>query len=171
MRQIPLSRRSALSLLTVLLVALPCGQSAAAEVNSAKVAETDVGGVEAPEIPLDLAPEIPLELAPKFARDLVVAGYLRALSGLNSEGSRAACFQLVGSQAKYRLGNECEVYGELLRHLRRRQPGFGDRPAIRRLVVSPAGTAAGPQAALAGKPPAALATPAIPPLLAGRQAD
>ena len=105
MRQIPLSRRSSLSLLSVLLVVLPCGQSAAAEASGTKVVETDVGGVE--------APEIPLELAPKFARDLVVAGYLRALSGLNSEGSRAACFQLAGSQAKYRLGNECEVYGEL----------------------------------------------------------
>jgi maltoporin len=75
------------------------------EAGDPKVVDTDVGGVEAPEIPLELAPEI--------ARDLVVAGYLRALSGLNSEGSRAACFQLAGSQAKYRLGNECEVYGEL----------------------------------------------------------
>jgi hypothetical protein len=105
MRQTSLRHRSSLALLSVLLAALPCGQSTAAEASGAKVTETDVGGVEAPEIPLELAPEI--------ARDLVVAGYLRALSGLNSEGSRAACFQLAGSQAKYRLGNECEVYGEL----------------------------------------------------------
>ncbi|MEF8768555.1 carbohydrate porin [Candidatus Accumulibacter contiguus] len=78
------------------------------EAGDPKVVDTDVGGVEAPEIPLELAPKLA-----KDARDLVVAGYLRALSGINSEGSRAACFQLAGSQAKYRLGNECEVYGEL----------------------------------------------------------
>ncbi|WP_186408262.1 maltoporin [Candidatus Accumulibacter aalborgensis] len=104
MRNVPLSP------LTLVLVALLCGQAAgAAEAGDPKVVDTDVGGVEAPEIPVD-------EVAPKVAKDagdLVVAGYLRALAGINSEGSRAACFQLAGAGAKYRLGNECEVYGEL----------------------------------------------------------
>ena len=104
MRNVPLSP------LTLVLVALLCGQAAgAAEAGDPKVVDTDVGGVEAPEIPVD-------EVAPKVAKDagdLVVAGYLRALAGINSEGSRAACFQLAGAGAKYRLGHECAVYGEL----------------------------------------------------------
>lgn len=41
-------------------------------------------------------------------------GYLRALGGANSESGGAACFKLAGAESKYRLGNECEVYGELL---------------------------------------------------------
>lgn len=96
----------------VVVTACPTGIAhtfMAAEAGDPKVVDTDVGGVEAPEIPVD-------EVAPKVAKDagdLVVAGYLRALAGINSEGSRAACFQLAGAGAKYRLGNECEVYGEL----------------------------------------------------------
>ena len=78
------------------------------------------------------APEIPVEdLAPKLAKDasdLVVAGYLRALGGVNSEGSRAACFQLAGAQSKYRLGNECEVYGELF--LGKQVASFSDGASI-----------------------------------------
>ena len=94
----------------LVLIALLCGHSAnAVDVTHAKVEDTDVGGVEAPEIPVE-------DLAPKLAKDagdLVVAGYLRALGGVNSERGQAACFQLAGAQSKYRLGNECEIYGEL----------------------------------------------------------
>jgi len=43
-----------------------------------------------------------------------VNGYLRALGGGNSQGGGAACFKLAGAESKYRFGNECEVYGELL---------------------------------------------------------
>ena len=39
-------------------------------------------------------------------------GYFRALAGSNSSHGGASCFQLAGALAKYRLGNECEVYGE-----------------------------------------------------------
>lgn len=39
-------------------------------------------------------------------------GYFRALAGSNSSKGGATCFQLAGAMAKYRLGNECEVYGE-----------------------------------------------------------
>ena len=106
-------RKPALNLLTLLLIPLLCGQSASAadtgEFGDVKAVDTDVGGIEAPEIPIG-------ELAPKIAkdpRDPVIAGYLRALGGVNSQDSRAACFQLAGSQSKYRLGNECEIYGEL----------------------------------------------------------
>jgi maltoporin len=41
-------------------------------------------------------------------------GYFRANAGSNSEGGKQACFQLAGAQAKYRMGNECGVYGELV---------------------------------------------------------
>lgn len=40
-------------------------------------------------------------------------GYLRTGAGHNSSGGQQACFGLEGV-AKYRLGNECDSYGELL---------------------------------------------------------
>ncbi|MFO1429102.1 MAG: carbohydrate porin [Candidatus Competibacteraceae bacterium] len=39
-------------------------------------------------------------------------GYMRAGVGGNSDGGRQVCFKAPGASAKYRLGNECEVYGE-----------------------------------------------------------
>ena len=45
--------------------------------------------------------------------DLEFHGYLRSGIGSNSEGGDQACFKLDGAAAKYRLGNECETYGEL----------------------------------------------------------
>lgn len=45
---------------------------------------------------------------------LDVHGYLRAGAGSVAGGDgRQACFSLPGAGAKYRLGNECETYGEL----------------------------------------------------------
>lgn len=43
-------------------------------------------------------------------------GYFRGLTGSNSEKGSAACFKLDGAASKYRLGNECEVYGEFMFH-------------------------------------------------------
>ena len=40
-------------------------------------------------------------------------GYLRSGVGSNSKGGDQLCFQAPGAKAKYRLGNECESYGEL----------------------------------------------------------
>lgn len=40
-------------------------------------------------------------------------GYFRAGTGANSEGGDQVCFQVPGAGSKYRLGNECETYGEL----------------------------------------------------------
>jgi maltoporin len=48
------------------------------------------------------------------AAALDVGGYIRALGGANSESGNAACFKLAGAGSKYRLGNECEIYGELM---------------------------------------------------------
>jgi maltoporin len=40
-------------------------------------------------------------------------GYLRTGLGTTSEGGDQKCFQAPGASSKYRLGNECETYGEL----------------------------------------------------------
>ena len=40
-------------------------------------------------------------------------GYLRTGLGTTSEGGDQKCFQAPGAESKYRLGNECETYGEL----------------------------------------------------------
>jgi maltoporin len=41
-------------------------------------------------------------------------GYLRIGPGLTSLGDHHACYQLPGTDFKYRLGNECDLYGEFL---------------------------------------------------------
>lgn len=41
-------------------------------------------------------------------------GYLRSGYGLNSVGGQQAAFQAPGADAKYRLGNEAETYGEFI---------------------------------------------------------
>jgi maltoporin len=40
-------------------------------------------------------------------------GYFRTGIAGNTDGGSEACFQLPGASAKYRLGNECETYGEV----------------------------------------------------------
>lgn len=40
-------------------------------------------------------------------------GYFRTGVGWNDDGGPQRCFQLPGARTKYRLGNECETYGEL----------------------------------------------------------
>jgi len=40
-------------------------------------------------------------------------GYLRTGAGWQRSGADQACFQVPGAPAKYRLGNECELYSEL----------------------------------------------------------
>ncbi len=41
-------------------------------------------------------------------------GYFRSGLGLNSQGGQQVAFQAPGADAKYRLGNEAETYGELI---------------------------------------------------------
>jgi maltoporin len=41
-------------------------------------------------------------------------GYLRSGYGLNSDGGQQVAFQAPGTEAKYRLGNEAETYGEFI---------------------------------------------------------
>ena len=53
--------------------------------------------------------------APAFAQKVPIDfhGYFRSGVGGSSGGGDQACFQLPGAPKKYRLGNECETYGEL----------------------------------------------------------
>jgi len=41
------------------------------------------------------------------------SGYFRTGMGVTDNGKTQECFQLTGALSKYRLGNECEQYGEL----------------------------------------------------------
>lgn len=45
---------------------------------------------------------------------LDVNGYIRVLGGTNSKTGGAACFKLAGAGSKFRIGNECEIYSELM---------------------------------------------------------
>ncbi|WP_137936052.1 carbohydrate porin [Chitinivorax sp. B] len=51
--------------------------------------------------------------AQSFAAGVDFHGYLRSGAGSSSKGGKQVCFQLDGAPSKYRLGNECETYGEL----------------------------------------------------------
>ena len=50
---------------------------------------------------------------PPTSQALEFGGYLRSGVGTSVNSSGQSCFQLPGAQTKYRLGNECEQYGEL----------------------------------------------------------
>lgn len=48
-----------------------------------------------------------------IAGEIDYNGYFRAQAAHNSEQGKQACFGLAGAGSKYRLGNECGIYGEL----------------------------------------------------------
>lgn len=64
-------------------------------------------------------------------------GYFRSGLGTSSEGGKEACFGLSGAGSKYRLGNECETYGELALggQAYKGQDGFGIRVNTRLAFV------------------------------------
>lgn len=67
-------------------------------------------------LPLAIAMALSGAVGLAFADDAPVDfhGYLRSGIGTNEGGGGSqACFQLAGAGSKYRLGNECETYGEL----------------------------------------------------------
>jgi maltoporin len=51
--------------------------------------------------------------APAMAQPVDFHGYFRSGVGTSAGGGDQACFKLAGASTKYRLGNECETYGEL----------------------------------------------------------
>lgn len=60
-------------------------------------------------------------------------GYFRALTASNSARGGATCFKLDGAMSKYRLGNECETYGEFL--FSQDVPVPGDSAVFRGVVM------------------------------------
>ncbi|NMM27230.1 MAG: carbohydrate porin [Glaciimonas sp.] len=64
-------------------------------------------------------------------------GYFRSGFGSASQGGKEACFGLAGASSKYRLGNECETYGELALggQAYKGQDGFGIRVNTRLAFV------------------------------------
>jgi hypothetical protein len=81
-------------------------------------AEQTQGPREPPHLPEEMVKKMVDEqiakgLKPKVG-DVQFHGYFRAGFGVSSEGGRQVCFQTPGSFAKYRLGNECDLYGEFL---------------------------------------------------------
>ena len=48
----------------------------------------------------------------QLATALDIHGYFRTGIGVTDNGGEQECFKLTGASSKYRLGNECEQYGE-----------------------------------------------------------
>ena len=63
-------------------------------------------------VPLLLGALIALPASAQVALDST--GYFRAGPGATSKNANRACYGLSGSDFKYRLGNECDLYGEFL---------------------------------------------------------
>ncbi len=53
-------------------------------------------------------------IAPFSVYALDITGYARGALGGNGQSGGLACFKLAGAMTKYRMGNECEFYGEVL---------------------------------------------------------
>ena len=64
-------------------------------------------------LPVAAALALTASLAQAAALPIDFGGYFRSGFGTSSEGGKEACFGLAGAGSKYRLGNECETYGEL----------------------------------------------------------
>jgi maltoporin len=68
-----------------------------------------------------------LLLSNAYAVDIDFA-YIRAMGGISTENNLGTCFKLNGAASKYRMGNECEVYGELF--FGQTLTGFSDGSAL-----------------------------------------
>jgi maltoporin len=55
--------------------------------------------------------ELAKGIPPKVG-DVIMHGYFRTGFGVSGDGGRQVCFQAPGAPVKYRLGNECDQYGE-----------------------------------------------------------
>jgi hypothetical protein len=58
--------------------------------------------------------EVKIQKLEEQAKAFEFHGYFRSGAGLNSKGGQQVAFQAPGADAKYRLGNEAETYGELI---------------------------------------------------------
>lgn len=60
-----------------------------------------------------LALAVGTTMAAAALADTTTSGYFRAGTGTASKGDSRACYGLAGAGLKYRLGNECDIYGEI----------------------------------------------------------
>jgi maltoporin len=64
-------------------------------------------------LPAALALALTASAAQAGVSAIEFGGYFRSGIGTSSKGGKEACFGLAGAGSKFRLGNECETYGEL----------------------------------------------------------
>ena len=64
-------------------------------------------------LPAALALALTASVAQAGVSAIDFGGYFRSGFGTSDKGGKEACFGLSGAGSKYRLGNECETYGEL----------------------------------------------------------
>ncbi|MEN9866107.1 MAG: hypothetical protein RL748_1697 [Pseudomonadota bacterium] len=64
-------------------------------------------------LPAALALALTASVAQAGVSTVEFGGYFRSGFGTSTTGGKEACFGLAGAGSKYRLGNECETYGEL----------------------------------------------------------
>ena len=62
---------------------------------------------------LPIAAAVAALAAASASADFEFHGYMRSGAGVTTKGGGQQCFQLPGAFSKYRLGNECQTYGEL----------------------------------------------------------
>ena len=83
-----------------------------------KVEPPAAGTQEPPRLPEELLRKMIDEQIAKGIKprvgDVSLHGYFRAGYGVSQEGGRQVCFQAPGAISKWRLGNECDLYGEFL---------------------------------------------------------
>jgi len=83
-----------------------------------KIEAPAAGTQEPPRLPEELLRKMIDEQLAKGVKpkvgDVSLHGYFRAGYGVSQEGGRQVCFQAPGAISKWRLGNECDLYGEFL---------------------------------------------------------
>jgi maltoporin len=62
---------------------------------------------------LPIATAVVAFAAASASADFDFHGYMRSGAGVTTKGGNQSCFGLPGAYSKYRLGNECQTYGEL----------------------------------------------------------
>jgi len=151
-----------LGLSGLIVTGLPSAQAFAQESVDADTRRNTEEPKAAEQQPAPVLTPAPAVVAPPPAPkvgDLSVTGYWRGSFGASSRKGRMTCFALANQQgtvSKYRLGNECEVWGET--HLTM-VTYVGDDGTVARLHVMP--TAYIPTTFIGYSPNGAVNTPAM----------
>jgi maltoporin len=81
------------------------------------------------------------QMVSSMPKVFVFQGYLRAGTGINSDGGQQVAFKAPGAFTKYRLGNETELYGEIGLDANWINPTHGDgawfKTSIKLAVIAP----------------------------------